>query len=82
MLEPITCVGNDGDEMDCSAGLGDRFSGWRTKKRLSSQSASSFLLVGEEVFFVEGWRLYCLGRRRVARLGGLHLVGPEDSKQE
>ena len=75
MIEPISCVGSDGDEMDWSACLGDGFPGWRTKKRLSGQSASSFLLVREEVFFVEGRRLYCLGRRRVARFGGLCLVG-------
>jgi hypothetical protein len=68
-VKPITCVGSDGDEVDWSAGLSDGFPGWRTKKRLSGQSASSFLLVREEVFFVEGWRLYCLGRRRIARFG-------------
>jgi hypothetical protein len=40
-------VGGDGDEMDQRAGLRDGFPEWRTKERLSSQSASSLLLVGE-----------------------------------
>ena len=82
VIEPIPCVGSDRDEMDRRTGLGNGFPGWRTKKRLSSQSASSLLLVGKEVFFVEDWRLWCYGRSDVARLGGLCLVGPQACQQK
>jgi hypothetical protein len=68
--------------MDWSAGLGDRFSGWRGKKRLSGQSASPLLLVREKVFFIQDWRLKCHGRGDLAGLDSPRLVGPQASQQE
>ncbi len=74
MVEPITGVGGDGDEMDWSAGLGDGFPGGGCKECLPGQGAPPLLFVGEEVFIVKDWRLRCLGGRHIARLGGPHLV--------
>ena len=47
VVEPISGVGSDGDEMDWSAWLGDCLSGRGYKKGLSGQSPAPFLFVGE-----------------------------------
>jgi hypothetical protein len=82
VIEPISGVGSDGDEMDWSAWLGDCLSGMGYKKGLSGQRPSPFLFVGEQIFFVQDGRLCGLGGRCGARFGGLCVAGTQASQQE
>jgi len=82
VVKPIACVGSDGNEMDWSTWLSDRFPGGRYEKGLSGQSPSPFLFVCEQIFFVQDGRLCGLGGRCGARFGGLCVAGTQASQQE